>query len=93
VDLLTFVYRDPGAFGDDRVYLVRQGLVRASAPSPTTPLEREAFRGVVAAELARPAAPAAPLPPEGIDEILLLMSWFRAHPDALRRTTPLESWN
>ena len=23
------------------------------------------------------------------DEILLLMSWFRAHPDALRRTTPL----
>ena len=24
-----------------------------------------------------------------IDEILLLMAWFRAHPDALRRTTPL----
>jgi hypothetical protein len=47
----------------------------------------------VAAELASPAAPAAPLPPEGIDEILLLMSWFRAHPDALRRTTPLERWN
>lgn len=93
VDLLTFVYRDPGAFGDDRVYLVRQGLVRASAPSPTTPIEREAFRGVVAAELARPAPPAAPLPPDGIDEILLLMSWFRAHPDALRRTTSLESWN
>ncbi|HEX5387740.1 MAG TPA: hypothetical protein VFW66_13635, partial [Gemmatimonadales bacterium] len=25
VDLLTFVYRDPGAFGDDRVYLLRRG--------------------------------------------------------------------
>jgi excinuclease ABC subunit C len=93
VDLLTFVYRDPGAFGDDRVYLVRQGLVRASAPSPTTPIEREAFRGVVAEQLARPAPPPAPLPTDGIDEILLLMSWFRAHPDALRRTTSLESWN
>jgi excinuclease ABC subunit C len=93
VDLLTFVYRDPGAFGDDRVYLVRQGLVRATASSPTTPIEREAFRGVVAAELARQAPSAAPLPPDGIDEILLLMAWFRAHPDALRRTTPLESWN
>ena len=34
VDLLTFVYRDPGDFGDDRVYLVRQGLVRATAPQP-----------------------------------------------------------
>jgi excinuclease UvrABC nuclease subunit len=93
VDLLTFVYRDPGALGDDRVYLVRQGLVRATAPNPTTPIEREAFRAVVAAELARGAPPAAPLPLDGIDEILLLMAWFRAHPDALRRTTPLESWN
>ena len=90
VDLLTFIYRDPGDYGDDRVYLVRQGLVRATAPNPTTPIEREAFRAVVAAELAKPAAP---LPPDGVDEILLLMAWFRAHPDALRRTTPLESWN
>jgi excinuclease ABC subunit C len=93
VDLLTFVYRDPGDYGDDRVYLVRQGVVRATAPNPTTPIEREVFRAVVAAELARPTPPPAPLPLDGIDEILLLMAWFRAHPDALRRTTPLESWN
>ena len=33
--------------------------------------------------------PPGPLPLESIDEILLLMSWFRAHPEALRRTTPL----
>ena len=48
---------------------------------------------MVADEAAKPAPPAGPLPLEAIDEILLLMSWFRAHPDALRRTTPLESWN
>jgi hypothetical protein len=49
VDLLTFVYRDPGTFGDDRVYLIRQGVVRAAFPDPTTPIESEAFRATGAA--------------------------------------------
>ena len=91
-DLLTFVYRDPGDFGDDRVYLVRQGVVRASFPYPNTPIEHEAFRAVVAEEAARPSPPTGPLPLEAIDEILLLMSWFRAHPEALRRTSPYAEW-
>jgi excinuclease ABC subunit C len=92
VDLLTFAYRDPGTYGDDRIYLIRQGVVRASFPDPTTPIEAEAFRSVVAAETARPDPPPGPLPLDSVDEILLLMSWFRAHPDALRRTTPLSDW-
>jgi hypothetical protein len=29
---------------------------------------------------------------EAVDEVLLMMAWFRAHPDALRRTTPYEHW-
>jgi excinuclease ABC subunit C len=91
-DLLTFVYRDSGEFGDDRVYLVRQGVVRASFPYPATPIEHEAFRALVAEEAARPSPPAGPLPLESIDEILLLMSWFRAHPDALRRTSSYGDW-
>jgi hypothetical protein len=40
----------------------------------------------------RPGAPVEPLPLDSIDEILLMMAWFRAHPDALRRTTPYERW-
>lgn len=92
VDMLTFVYRDPGTYGDDRIYLIRQGVVRAAFPDPTTPLEIEAFRAVVSAEVARPDPPPGPLPLESVDEILLLMSWFRAHPDALRRTAPLSDW-
>ena len=91
-DLLTFVYREPGEFGDDRVYLVRQGVVRASYPAPTTPIECEAFRAVVEEEAAKPGTPSGPLPLESLDEILLLMSWFRAHPEALRRTSPLSEW-
>ena len=92
VDLLTFVYRDPGAFGDERVYLIRRGVVKASFPWPDTPIEHEAFRAVVREELAQPEAPPGPLPLEAIDEILLVMAWFRAHPEALRRTTPLAHW-
>jgi excinuclease ABC subunit C len=91
-DLLTFVYHDPGDFGDDRVYLVRQGVVRASFAYPSTPIEHEAFRAVVAEEAARPTPPVGPLPPDSIDEILLLMSWFRAHPEALRRTSSYSDW-
>ncbi len=92
VDLLTFVYRDPGVFGDDRAYLIRRGTVRACFPYPTTPIERIAFGAVVREELGREEPAAGPLPLEAIDEILLLMSWFRGHPDALRRTTPLGEW-
>lgn len=92
IDLLTFVYRDTGDFGDDRVYIVRRGTVRASYPYPATPIEHEAFRAVVAEEVSQPAAPAGPLPLESIDEVLLMMAWFRAHPEALRRTTPYEQW-
>ena len=91
-DLLSFVYRDPGEYGDDRVYLIRQGVVRSSFPYPTTPIEQEAFQAVVAAEVRLPDAPSGPLPLESLDEILLLMAWFRAHPEALRRTTPYHQW-
>jgi excinuclease ABC subunit C len=92
IDLLTFVYRDPGDFGDDRVYVLRRGVVRASFPFPATPIEHEAFRAVVAEEVRQPPPPSGPLPLDSIDEVLLMMAWFRAHPDALRRTTPYEQW-
>jgi excinuclease ABC subunit C len=92
VDLLTFVYRDPGDFGDDRVYLLKRGVVKASFPHPSTPIEHEAFRAVVAEEARHPARSAGPLPLDALDEVLLMMAWFRAHPDALRRTTPYEQW-
>lgn len=92
IDLLTFVYRDPGDFGDDRVYVLKRGVVRASYPYPATPIEHEAFRAVIAEESRQPARSAGPLPVDAVDEVLLMMSWFRTHPDALRRTTPYDQW-
>ncbi|HEV8357692.1 MAG TPA: hypothetical protein VGQ17_13145 [Gemmatimonadales bacterium] len=91
VELLTFVYRDPGHLGDDRAFLIRRGVVRACYPWPATPIEREAFRGVVVREAAA-VDPPGPLPTGTIEEMLLVMSWFRRHPEALRRTTRLGDW-
>jgi hypothetical protein len=67
-------------------------VVRATYPYPTTPLELEAYRGVVRDELERPAPAPGPLPSQHLDEILLVMAWFRRHPEAFRRTVPLEQW-
>jgi excinuclease ABC subunit C len=86
------VYRDPGRYGDDRAYLIRRGLVRASYPYPTTPIEQDAFKAVVAEELARPDPDLETLASQGMDEVLLVMSWFRRHPDSFRRTSKLREW-
>ena len=91
IESLSFVYHDPGAHGDDRVFLIRRATVRAVAPAPTTPIEREAFRTVVAQHAgAEPTD--GPLPAGDMDEMLLLLSWFRKHPSAMRRTVPLRAW-
>ena len=84
----SLIIHDRALARDQRRYAV----LRAAFPDPTTPIETEAFRAVVAEELTKPDPPPWPLPLDSVDEILLLMSWFRAHPDALRHTKPLGDW-
>lgn len=91
VDALTFVYVDPGHYGDDRAYVILRGVVRASAPAPRTPIEHEAFRAVVAEHLPERTTPG-PLPAEDVEEVLLVMRWFQRRTRAMRRTVPLETW-
>lgn len=86
---LTFVYRDPGDRGDSRAYLIINAEVRASYPDPVSPLEREAFNAVVQSEMDRAPEPVGRVDAERLHQRLLVMSWFRNHPDAWRRTTPL----
>ena len=91
IEALSFVYHDPGTHGDDRAYLIRRATVRAVAPAPNTPIEREAFRAVVAQHGA--AEPSdVPLPVSDMDEMFLLLRWFKMHPGAMRRTVPLSAW-
>lgn len=87
LDALTFVYRDPGARGDARAYLIVRGEVRACYPDPVSPLEREAFAAVVRDELARPLPPPGRVPTEQLHQRMLVMSWFRNRPEAWGRVT------
>lgn len=94
VEGLSFVYgvKDRAGGSDDRVYLIRHGVVRAEAAWPRTPIEREAF----AAEIRRythdpEPAPAARGAAE-MDQLLLVMSWFRQHPDEFQHASPFDRW-
>ncbi|UCG85321.1 MAG: GIY-YIG nuclease family protein [Gemmatimonadota bacterium] len=91
VTALSFVYTDPGVRGDDRAYIIRDASVRAAAPAPRSPIEREAFQALVA-QHAGPELQGPALPADSIDEMLLLLTWFRRHPTALNRTVPLAQW-
>jgi excinuclease ABC subunit C len=99
-EALSFVYavsdRTPVALGgghDDRVYLVHRGLIKDEAPAPRTPIEREAFAATVSRFATMPrGAPAARTATE-MDQLLLVTSWFRQHPDEFDATTPLAEWH
>ena len=88
---LSFVYTDPGVYGDDRVYIIRNAAVRASAPAPHSPIEREAFQSLVAQHVAAEPQQGS-IPGGSIDETMLLLTWFRRHPTALSRTVPFDMW-
>lgn len=88
---MSFVYVDPGSHGDDHAYVIVNASVRASAPAPRTPIEHEAFLGLVR-EHGDMTPLAGPLDTERIDEVLLILQWFRRHPAALRRSVPLDAW-
>ncbi len=88
---LTFVYLDPGTYGDDRAYIVNHATVRAAAPAPRTPIEQEAFRALVAEHAQWAPSPGA-VPMAAIDEMLLVLQWFRRRPGAFGRTISFDDW-
>jgi len=96
---LSFVYgvRDrtaasQGGGHDDRVYVVHRGLVRAAAAWPRTPIERDAFAATVGRYAGAPRGTVAARSASEMDQLLLVMSWFRQHPDEFDLTTPFAEW-
>lgn len=87
VESLSFAYQVPGHGGDDRVYLLRRGVVRAERPAPRTDEERAALR-----ELAAKVAAATDyrgstvVPAHEVDELLIVSSWFSNRPEEIERT-------
>ena len=86
VETLSFLYPVPGHGGDDRVYLIRRGRVRAEVRAPRTAHDRKRFASVAAEVFAPTERDSAQVPTHEIDELLLLSSWFRRFPDELGRT-------
>ncbi|HVB32524.1 MAG TPA: hypothetical protein VNE60_13440, partial [Gemmatimonadaceae bacterium] len=88
VESLSFQYRVAGADGDDRVYLIRRGRVRGEVAAPRSRAERRALAELSAAVFGGDEPRGARVPTHEIDELMLLSSWFRAHPGELTHTRP-----
>jgi len=83
VENLSFVYTVPGHEGEDKVYLIRRGVVRAELSKPKSSRDR---RTMVEDIFADKPSPTAQIPTHEIDELLLLSSWFRRFPKEMKRT-------
>jgi excinuclease ABC subunit C len=84
VEALSFVYEVPGWQGDDRVYVIRRGTVRAEWPAPRTDAERRRLDARARDLLTRPERGAGVAAAQAY-EILLLARWFRLRPAELER--------
>jgi excinuclease ABC subunit C len=86
VETLSFLYTVEGHEGDDRLYLIRRGRVRAEVPAPRTPRDRQSLDALVQSVFSPPERQTASVPTHEIDELLLLSSWFRRNPAELDNT-------
>jgi excinuclease ABC subunit C len=86
VENLSFVYTVPGHEGEDKVYLIRRGVVRAEAAKPRSSKDRRTMKQLVEDIFSPDGSPTAQVPTHEIDELLLLSSWFRRFPKEMKRT-------
>lgn len=87
VEQLSFVYTVKGHEGEDRVYLVKRGVVRAELPKPTSSWQRTKLKRLAQDIFGSSTEkPALAVPTHEIDELLLLSSWFRRFPQEMTKT-------
>ena len=85
VEALSFLYTVPGVDGEDRVYLIRRGRVRAEDIPPVTPRDHRRLDRLVDGVFGAREREGAQVPTHEIDELLLLSSWFRKFPAEMER--------
>ena len=87
VEKLSFAYTVKGHEGDDRVYLVKHGVVRAELPKPRSSWQRTKLKRLAHNIFGSGNEnPALTVPTHEIDELLLLSSWFRRFPQEMTKT-------
>ncbi len=86
VESLSFIYTVPGYGGEDRVYLIRRGRVRAEDIPPQADRDHRRLAHLTEAVYGTTERDTAQIPTHEIDELLLLSSWFRRFPAELART-------
>lgn len=91
VETLSFTYSVPGYAGDDRVYLIRRGRVRAESPVPTTPEDAASLVAMISDVYTPAERVTGQIPTHEIDELLLLSSWFRRFPEEFERTSQAQA--
>jgi excinuclease ABC subunit C len=86
VETLSFIYTVPGYGGEDRVYLIRRGRVRAEDIPPQAERDHRRLAHLTEAVYGVAERETTQIPTHEIDELLLLSSWFRRFPGELART-------
>lgn len=92
VESLSFVYRVPGFRGDDRLYLIRCGLVVDDVPYPKSRGERSRAAARIEEAFGGPDLDPAELSDAEASEILLVARWFGRRPEERRRTRTPAEW-
>ena len=86
VEKLSFMYTVKGYDGEDRVYIVKRGVVRGEYEKPRTSWQREKLKRLAEAMFSVREPDSTSVPTHEIDELLLLSSWFRRFPKEMGRT-------
>lgn len=89
IEALTFLYRINGYNGDDRIYAIRRGSIRAEWPAPSSESEMNEIIERARPLLTRRERATATVTPEQVNEVLLVARWFRLKPAELNSTTPV----
>jgi excinuclease ABC subunit C len=85
LESLSLVYPVSGVGGDDRVYLIRRGVVRAELPAPRDTPGRIALQSHIDRVFSPADVRRGDVRTHEIEEILLITAWFRRHPRELAR--------
>jgi excinuclease ABC subunit C len=86
IESLSFLYSVRGHGGDDRVYIIKRGSVRADLPAPRSEADQERMLKTARALYRRRERGPATVHPQTVGQILLISRWFRARPDELAQT-------